>query len=219
MAFMMPVAGKLYDKFGPRWPSVIGLCIATAGGFMLCGISPDMTEGDVISWTCLRAVGNGLAMMPIFTAGLASIPQEYISSGSPANNIAQRASGALGLAIMTALFTEQQAQMWANQGALVTEHGGPPLVGQLTEQGLPALFGYYQVLQVHVAAQAMSDMFLVAAWLTAAGIVLAFFMHSGANTGLEAEPAAQPDLPGAPGVRGQALPRIADAGDRVPAPV
>jgi EmrB/QacA subfamily drug resistance transporter len=195
MALMMPIAGKLYDKFGPRWPAVIGLSIATTGGFLLCGISPDMTEGDVIWWTCLRAVGNGLAMMPIFTAGLAAIPPEHISSGSPANNIAQRASGAIGLAVMTALFTQQQAQLWANQGALITAHSGPPQAHQLAEQGLPGLLAYSQALQVHVTAQAMSDMFLVAAWLTAAGIVLACFMHSGANAAAEEHPVATPEQP------------------------
>jgi EmrB/QacA subfamily drug resistance transporter len=178
MAVTMPIAGKLYDRFGPRWPAVIGLSIAAYGGFLLCGIGPDMSTGDVILWTCVRAAGNGIAMMPIFTAGLASIPPEYVSSGSPANNIAQRASAAFGLAVMTALFTHKQADMMASMSALLPAHGGPPAVAAIAAQGQRAMLGYYQAFELHVTGRAMSDTFLVAAWLTVLGIGLAFLMRA-----------------------------------------
>ncbi|MDT7657209.1 MAG: hypothetical protein QOF38_1924, partial [Pseudonocardiales bacterium] len=86
LAVFMPIAGTLYDKIGPRWPAAIGLLIAAYGGYLLCGINPNMTQQDVVVWTCIRAIGNGLAMMPIMTAGLSAIPAEYSSSGSPVNN-------------------------------------------------------------------------------------------------------------------------------------
>jgi EmrB/QacA subfamily drug resistance transporter len=188
MALIMPFAGQLYDKFGPRWPAVIGLAIACWGGFLLCGINPNMTEGDVIFWTVVRAAGNGLAMMPIMTAGLAAIPPEYTSSGSPVNNIAQRVSGSLGLAVMTVLATNQQNQLMADRSALITANSGLPEVQQLTQQGPAGLYGYYLQLQGQVTGQAYSDMFLVCAVLTVVGLVLAFFMKK------PADPAEQPAL-------------------------
>jgi len=181
MALLMPIAGQLYDKFGPRWPAIAGLAIACWGGFLLCGINPNMTEGDVILWTVIRAVGNALAMMPIMTAGLAAIPPEFTSSGSPVNNIAQRVSGSLGLAVMTVLATNQQNQLMADRSALITANSGLPEVQQLTQQGPGGLYGYYLQLQGHVTGQAYSNMFLACAMLTVVGLFLAFFMKKPAE--------------------------------------
>jgi EmrB/QacA subfamily drug resistance transporter len=82
MMFFMPIAGRLYDLLGPRIPAVVGLVIATYGTWLLCGINPDMSEGEVMLWTSIRAAGNALALMPIMTAGLAAIPPQFASSGS-----------------------------------------------------------------------------------------------------------------------------------------
>ena len=35
MAVIMPAAGLLYDKIGPRWPATIGLAIVALGTYML----------------------------------------------------------------------------------------------------------------------------------------------------------------------------------------
>ncbi|MDT7692304.1 MAG: hypothetical protein QOI75_1671, partial [Pseudonocardiales bacterium] len=119
LAVFMPIAGTLYDKIGPRWPAVVGLLVAVWGGFLLCGINPDMTQGEVVFWTSVRAIGNGLALMPIMTAGLSAIPPDLASSGATVNNITQRVSAALGLAGMTVLATNQANQLMADRAALI----------------------------------------------------------------------------------------------------
>ena len=81
MMVFMPIAGRLYDLLGPRIPAVVGLVIATYGTWLLCGINPNMTEGEIMLWTSIRAAGNALALMPIMTAGLAAIPPQFASSG------------------------------------------------------------------------------------------------------------------------------------------
>ena len=48
MAVLMPVAGRLYDKIGPRYLAFFGLVIAAIGTFLLMGISPDMTRGELV---------------------------------------------------------------------------------------------------------------------------------------------------------------------------
>ncbi|HWN31442.1 MAG TPA: MDR family MFS transporter [Pseudonocardia sp.] len=180
MAVLMPIAGTLYDKIGPRWPAVIGLLIAAYGGYLLCGISPSMTQQDVVIWTCVRAAGNGLAMMPIMTAGLAAIPAAFASSGSPVNNIAQRVSGSLGLAGLTVLATTQQAQLMADRSALIPANSGVAAVQHIVAQGPGMVYAYYQQLNLYVMADAYSDVFLVCCVLTAAAVVLALFLRSGA---------------------------------------
>ncbi|HEX4247772.1 MAG TPA: DHA2 family efflux MFS transporter permease subunit [Pseudonocardia sp.] len=198
MALLMPVAGKLYDKFGPRWPAVFGLAIACWGGFLLCGINPDMTQGEVILWTVIRAVGNALALMPIMTAGLSAIPPEFTSSGSPVNNIAQRVSGSLGLAAMTVLATSQQHQLMSDRSALVTRAAAVPQLQQAADQGTSGLYGYYLQLQGEVVGQAYSNVFLICAWLSVVGLGLAFMMRKPEPHDEPAQPApADPPASGA----------------------
>jgi EmrB/QacA subfamily drug resistance transporter len=194
MAVIMPFAGQLYDKVGPRWPGVVGLAVACWGGYLLCGISPDMTEGEIILWTCIRAFGNGLAMMPLMTAGMAAIPPHLTSSGSLVNNVVQRVASSLGLAAMTVLATSQQTQLLADQSALISS-----TTTQLQQHGLSAqdpasIYAYFLQLQTQVTARAYSNVFLVAAGLTAIGVLLAFMMQKPPVSPTSDEPpAASPE--------------------------
>jgi len=74
MAAIMPFAGRIYDRFGARWPAVIGLGLSGAGTLLLSQISADMTRPELIVWMGIRAAGLGLCMMPIMTAGLSALP-------------------------------------------------------------------------------------------------------------------------------------------------
>lgn len=173
MAIMMPFAGRIYDRFGPRWPALIGLSIAAYGTYLLTGINVDMTRHEVIMWTIVRAIGTGLAMMPIMTAGLNALPSEFTGYGSAVNNIAQRVSAALGLAGMGALVTHQSAELSANQSTLVSGNSTLPALQQFQDSGTSGLLGLWQQIQLHVEAMAYSNVFLVAAILTGVCVLLA----------------------------------------------
>jgi len=192
IAFCMPIAGLLYDRYGPRWPATIGLAIAAYGTWLLSGIGPETSQGQIVWWTCVRAVGNGLALMPIFTAGLAAIPPQYASSGSTSNNIAQRIAGSLGVAALTLVVTSQQDQLMADRAGLMPA-GAPELAAWLGPQGAantPGVMALYQQTRVQVLASAYSDAFMVCTWLTLVGVALAFLMR---------KPPPHPEPPAAPG--------------------
>jgi EmrB/QacA subfamily drug resistance transporter len=192
LAILMPIAGQLYDKIGPLWPALIGLTIAAIGGFLLTGISPEMSEGDVVFWTCVRAAGNGLAMMPIITAGLASIPPALTTSASLMNNVVQQMSSALGLAVMTVLATRTHAQLSADRAALVPNTPHELSTFGIDPDSLLSLYGLYKQLELQVLAQAYSDVFMIAALLTVAALLLAFFLRKPAAFEDDPAPAAAP---------------------------
>jgi EmrB/QacA subfamily drug resistance transporter len=123
MMVMMPLAGRLYDLIGPRWPAIIGLFLNGVGTLMLAGINIDMTRPELIVWMMIRAAGLGLSMMPIMTGGLSALPAALSSAGSAFNTLTQRVSSALGLAVLTALATVQEAQFMADRSALVPADG------------------------------------------------------------------------------------------------
>ena len=78
MAVLMPSAGMIYDKFGPRWPAVIGLARPRLGTYLLTEVTLDTSNAGVIWLLVLRAGGMGLAMMPIMTGGIAAVPPDMV---------------------------------------------------------------------------------------------------------------------------------------------
>ena len=59
MGVLMPVAGRLYDKIGPRWPAVIGLTIVAIGTYELHRTTVDMTHEHMMWLLAFRASGHG----------------------------------------------------------------------------------------------------------------------------------------------------------------
>ena len=190
MMVMMPMAGRIYDWIGARWPAIIGLALAGGGTLLLTKINIDLTRPELIGWMCIRAAGIGLAMMPIMTGGLSVLPASLTSAGSAFNTIAQRVSSALGLALLTALSTAQQAQFMADRSSLLQSQGPAidPRIFAMEQQGPTGLISLWQELQTEVSAQTYSNLFLVAGLLTLAGIGLAIFLRNGKAAGGGSEP-------------------------------
>jgi EmrB/QacA subfamily drug resistance transporter len=175
----MPLVGGLYDRIGPRWLGVSGLLISAYGTYLMCAITSEMTREAVIFWTCVRGVGLGLSIMPIMTAGLAALPPMQTNAGSALNNVARQTGGALGLAVLSALSTSQDAQLLADRGALIPASTAPPAPGGgLSPEVFASMYGKYQYLNSQILATSYANLFLVLAVLTGAVAVLALFMRS-----------------------------------------
>ncbi|MDT7681869.1 MAG: hypothetical protein QOG57_2179 [Pseudonocardiales bacterium] len=191
MMVMMPLAGRLYDLIGPRWPAIIGLFLNGVGTLMLAGINIDMTRPELIVWMMIRAAGLGLSMMPIMTGGLSALPAALSSAGSAFNTLTQRVSSALGLAVLTALATVQEAQFMADRSALLPADGpsvAPPILRMEQSGGQAGLIPYWDELRNEVEAQAYSNVFLIVGIVTLAGLGLAIFLRHGKPTGNGGEP-------------------------------
>lgn len=188
MIVMMPIAGRLYDKVGPRWLAVAGLALCAYGRFLLSGINPDMTEADIVSWTCVRAAGMGLAMIPIMSGGIANLPMSRANLGSAWNNVARQVAGALGLAALSAMATIEQAQLTADRTAL-------PRNGIASGGDLTAMYAADRRIQLDVVAASYSDIFLVTAVMLGLAAVGALALRSGTATAppVRRDAAAVPD--------------------------
>jgi EmrB/QacA subfamily drug resistance transporter len=184
MLVMMPIAGRLYDRIGPRWLAVGGLSINAYGTYLLCGINADVTGKDIITWTMIRSFGIGLSMMPIMTAGIASLPRNLISYGSAINNLAQRGFAAFGVAGLTAWTVANQSQLMADRSGLLSGTGAStdPRIVAMQHQGPMGLYPLLLKTQAQVLAQTYSNAFLICTGLTLIGLVLAFFLRSGLDS-------------------------------------
>jgi hypothetical protein len=175
-----------------------------------------MTRSDVILWTCIRAAGNGLALMPIMTGGLAAVPDRYTSSGTTLNNIVQRVAGSLGLSLMTVLQVNQQSQLMADRSTLLPANSADPRVQDAVSQGASAMYGMYQQLSAEVVAGSYSDVFYVMAMISAGGVLLALMLRKPAAS-VEAAAAAVTITPAATPAVSDASPLRAPTGPNAPA--
>lgn len=196
MGVMMPIAGRLYDRVGPRLPAVAGLSLVALGTYLLHDLTPDTPREHIVWLLVTRAVGMGLAMMPIMTAGIAAIPRQLVSRASAFNNLVQRTSAALGIAVLTALLTQNQAQLMANRSALTPGTLTPPTVDAPGAPPIAGLYAWYQQTRVQVFVTAIDNIFLVTAAITTLGVLAALFLRSNISSG-SSQQAPPPPNPGA----------------------
>jgi EmrB/QacA subfamily drug resistance transporter len=179
MGLLMPVAGRIYDRIGPRVPVVIGLTIVAGASYLLHTITIDTTRVHVMWLLAIQAVGIGLAMMPIFTSGIAAIPVEKSNIASAFNNVVRNVAGALGVAGLTAILTMQRAQQMAGRAALVPANTPTPHVGPPGTPDWLGAFAVYQQTTAQVFVGAIDDLFLICSGLAALAALGALWLRSG----------------------------------------
>jgi EmrB/QacA subfamily drug resistance transporter len=180
MMLIMPIAGRIYDRFGARWPAVAGVLLAGIGLGMMSGFNPDMARGQIVLWTVVQASGLAIAFMPIMTAGLAGLPPHLVDSGNAYINLAQRFAGALGIALFTALTTAWQAQDMADRSGLLGQEAPTnTTIQSLQQQGQGGLLPLWEQTYVAAQAQSYSNAFLCLSALTIGGAFLALLFRHG----------------------------------------
>lgn len=125
----------------------------------------------VILWTCLRALGVAVVLMPVTTGGLAGLDPELTNSGRAFNNVVQRVGAALGLAALSVLVTTQQAELLAGRGNIIQA-----AALQQSRLGLSGMYQFYINMNLEVLTNSIGNMLIVATWITLLSAVLALFL-------------------------------------------
>jgi EmrB/QacA subfamily drug resistance transporter len=178
-AILMPITGRVYDRIGPRWPATIGLAIVAVGSYLLHTLALDTPRGHIMWLLVVLGAGMGMAMMPIMSSGLAVIPVSRANAASACNNVVQRVSGALGLAVLTAIWTIQRAQQLAGRAALVPANTPIPHLGDQNAPNWVSVYAVYHQTQMQVFVRGIDNLFLIAAALGALGALGALLLRSG----------------------------------------
>jgi MFS family permease len=59
LVVLMPIAGRIFDLIGPRYPAMVGLAFLALGSFLLAHITVDTPRGDIEWWLAVRNFGVG----------------------------------------------------------------------------------------------------------------------------------------------------------------
>ena len=166
--------------------------------YLLHTITVDTPRPHVMWLMTLLGVGLGLAFMPILTGGVAVIPLTRTNAASALNNVVQRVSGAIGLAVLTAILTNQRAQQLAGRAALVPATTPTPHIGDASVPDWLSIYALHQRTQQLAFVGSIDDLFLIAAGLSALAALGALLLRSGPSvpsTAVGSWPAAQQTAP------------------------
>jgi EmrB/QacA subfamily drug resistance transporter len=99
-ALVMPIAGRLTDRFGGGPLALLGVLVTAAATIPFAQIGAYTS----IPWLCvtmmIRGIGIGFAFMPAMSAAFASLKRHELSDATPQLNVLQRVGGSIGIAVL-----------------------------------------------------------------------------------------------------------------------
>jgi EmrB/QacA subfamily drug resistance transporter len=162
MGIMSPITGKLFDKFGAKWLTIVGLAITILTTYGLTRLELNTSFTYVVWLYTLRMFGMSIVMMPIFTAGLNELALSLNKYGTAMVNTLRNVGGAVGMAFFVSIMT--------NRGALHAHD----IVSQ--QRILPNDKAHFATALKQGAVMGINDSFLVATALSIIAFLLAFFI-------------------------------------------
>jgi MFS transporter, DHA2 family, lincomycin resistance protein len=149
MGLAGPTVGRIIDRYGPRVLTVPGAALLTFTMWQFSTVNATTPIWMLIGLHMLLMLGLACLFTPAFTAGLNPLPPYLYSHGSAIFGTLQQLAGAAGVALLVAIMAGRTAT--------------------LTETGLPELAALNGGIQ---------SAFAVAAVISVASLVLAFFIHN-----------------------------------------
>ncbi len=111
---IMPISGRIYDKFGARNITLLGLILVTIITFSMSRITADTPYSTLSWWLLLIGMGIGMASMPIVTAAMNTVPTHLVGKASGLNMVLKQVSAAFGIAILTTILHNRQVFHYSN---------------------------------------------------------------------------------------------------------
>jgi EmrB/QacA subfamily drug resistance transporter len=99
-----PVAGRLADRFGPRWLIAGGLTLVAASLFTFSGIAVDSGYLDLLPGFMLLGIGIAMTMSPMTSAAMNAVPVQKAGIASGVLSMFRMVGGSLGIAVTGAIF-------------------------------------------------------------------------------------------------------------------
>ena len=119
MGIVNPLAGKWFDRHGPRRMAIVGMSLLTLTTFAFAILNLTSSIIYITIVYTVRAFSMSLVNMPITTWGMNALDNKVMNHGTSVNNTLRQVAGSLGTAIIIAVST--QVQNIASPGLGATE--------------------------------------------------------------------------------------------------
>lgn len=158
MGILMPVTGRLFDRFGAKWLSIIGMAITIVTTLGFVNLTDSTSYIVLILMSTGRRFGMAMFTMPITTAGLNQLPSRLNAHGTAISNTVKQVAGAIGTSLLVTIMTSR-----------TTYH----LTG-LMASGAAGTDMKHAMLEANI--QGINDAYLVIVGVGLVGLVLSFFI-------------------------------------------
>jgi EmrB/QacA subfamily drug resistance transporter len=140
-----PIAGRIYDKIGPRMNLVVGFGILCINTWQLSKIQSTTPTSYIIFLLALRGLAVGLTLQTSFVAALSSVPLNILPQGSSLLNSTRFVVQAVAVAALATIFSAsispairaQQDQFQSAEGTASVRFGICETPGVKAEENLP----------------------------------------------------------------------------------
>jgi EmrB/QacA subfamily drug resistance transporter len=133
---LMPLAGRLTDRYGPTWLPATGLPLVAVSLIPFVFVGPHTSYVLLCGASFVQGLGMGLAMMPNMTAAMQAVPPAAIARTSTAMNIIRQAGASIGTAVLSVILA---SAITTNLASIIGHRSaGSGSGGLATLQHLPA---------------------------------------------------------------------------------
>jgi len=140
-----PLAGRLYDKIGPRMNLIVGFAILCINTWQLSKIEGNTPISYILFLLALRGLAVGLTLQTSFVAALSAVPLNNLPRGSSLLNSTRFVVQAVSVAALATVFSSsvsadlrtQQDQMQEAQTAAAAPFGICETPGVRADENLP----------------------------------------------------------------------------------
>ncbi len=140
-----PVAGRIYDKIGPRMNLIVGFGILCINTWQLSKIEANTPINYIIFLLALRGLAVGLTLQTSFVAALSSVPLNILPRGSSLLNSTRFVVQAVSVAALATIFSSsisadiraQQDQIQETQATSAARFGVCETPGVSAQDNLP----------------------------------------------------------------------------------
>ncbi len=99
-----PVAGRLSDRFGSRWLMAGGMSLVGVSLLLFAQLDRSSSFLDILPGLLVGGAGMASTMSPMTAAALSAVPMDKAGVGAGVLNTSRQVGGALGIALMGAIF-------------------------------------------------------------------------------------------------------------------
>ena len=130
-----PLAGRLYDKIGPRALVAFGFGVLVINAWQLSELNATTTMGWIVFLMVLRGLALGTTVQTTFTTALGSVHQQRVARGSSLINSTRFVVQSVGVAILATVLSSPVARPVAAYAGQVQETGTPANPTPLCQAG------------------------------------------------------------------------------------
>jgi EmrB/QacA subfamily drug resistance transporter len=187
-----PVAGRLTDRIGPRWPMTGGLVLVAAALAWQSRIDVNTSFGYLLPAFIVMGLGIGFVMSPMSTAVMNAVDRSKAGVASGTLSMSRMVGGTFGVAALGALV--------AAIGRSDLEQSLPKLASPVRERlvdglgsgaGLQQASAHVQTAANQAFVDALSTGLLVSAAAALAGALLSWLLIRDQRPGVPAEQEAE----------------------------